>query len=272
MKNKGYILLLLPALLFLVVFLIVPIFRITIPSFFPEGGFSLKLYINFLSDSFYFKVFVRTVRISLITSLICAGIALPVSFYISRMSVSKKGMMIAFATFPLLTNTVVRAFAWIAILGRQGIINNFLTKLGVIAEPLKMLYTEGAIVVGSVYLFLPIMIISLVGVMENIRDDTLEAAQSLGSGRLITFLKIVVPLSMPGLIVGGVLVFAGTSSAYSTPLMLGGNKNMMMSTLIYQQAMVLSNWNMAAVIATIMIVSSYFIVGVLNKVADKISS
>ena len=134
-----------------------------------------------------------------------------------------------------------------------------------------MLFTEGAIVVGSVYLFLPIMLTSLVSVMENIGEEMQEAALSLGANRFVSFLRVVVPLSMPGIIVGSVLVFAGTASAYSTPLMLGGNRNMMMSTLVYQQAMLLNNWDAASVISALMIVISYVVVGVLNGISSKIS-
>ena len=270
LKKKSHWLLLLAGLLLILLFLVLPILRIVVPTFFGDGGLTLKGYTDFLGDSFYQKIFLRTIRVALVTSLICVVLALPVAFYISRMKSSRKGIMIALATFPLLTNTVVRAFAWIAILGREGILNNLLMKLGLVEEPLKLLYTEGAIVVGSVYLFLPIMLTSLVGVMENISDETLEAAQSLGANRFVSFLKVVVPLSMPGVIVGSVLVFAGTASAYSTPLMLGGNKNMMMSTLIYQQAMLLDNWTRASVIATVMIVTSYLVVGALNTIADKL--
>lgn len=268
-KSFWFMLLLLPGLLLIVVFLIIPILRIILPTFVAEGSFSLAIYWEFFSDNFYVGIFMRTIRVALITCIICVVCALPVSYYISRMPSSRKGVMIALATFPLLTNTVVRAFAWITILGREGIINNMLA--GLLQEPLKLLYTEGAIVIGSVYLFMPIMITALVGVMENIGDEVQEAAMSLGANRIVTFMRIVVPLSMPGVIVGSVLVFAGTASAYSTPLMLGGNRNMMMSTLIYQQAMLLDNWNTASVVAAIMIVTSYLVVNVLNRISSRLN-
>ncbi len=272
MKNKKiWILLLVPGLALIVLFLIVPILRVIFPSFVADGQLSLSLYTDFLTDSFYLGILARTIRVALITCLICVVLALPVSYYISRMKRGRKGLMIALATFPLLTNTVVRAFAWIVILGQEGIINKLLTSIGILDEPLRMLFTEGAIVVGSVYLFLPIMLTSLVSVMENIGEEVQEAALSLGANRFVSFLRVVVPLSMPGIIVGSVLVFAGTASAYSTPLMLGGNRNMMMSTLVYQQAMLLNNWDAASVISALMIVISYVVVGVLNGISSKIS-
>lgn len=270
-KQNIWILLLVPGLVLIVLFLIVPILRVIFPSFVSDGQLSFSLYTDFLTDSFYLGILARTIRVALITCLICIVLALPVSYYISRMKSGRKGLMLALATFPLLTNTVVRAFAWIVILGQEGIINKLLTGIGILDEPLRMLFTEGAIVVGSVYLFLPIMLTSLVSVMENIGEEVQEAALSLGANRFVSFLRVVIPLSMPGIIVGSVLVFAGTASAYSTPLMLGGNRNMMMSTLVYQQAMLLNNWDAASVISALMIVISYVVVGVLNGISAKIN-
>ena len=272
MKKKNiWILLLVPGLVLIVFFLIVPILRVIFPSFLQDGQLSFSLYQKFLTDSFYLGILARTIRVALATCLICVVLALPVSYHISRMKSGRKGLMIALATFPLLTNTVVRAFAWIIILGQEGIINQLLTAIGVLDQPLRMLFTEGAIVVGSVYLFLPIMLTSLVSVMENIGEEVQEAALSLGANRFVSFVRVVIPLSMPGIIVGSVLVFAGTASAYSTPLMLGGNRNMMMSTLVYQQAMLLNNWDAASVISALMIVISYIMVGVLNAISSKIN-
>ncbi len=270
-KRNIWVLLLVPGLALIVFFLIVPILRLIFPSFLQDGQLSFSLYQKFLTDSFYLGILARTIRVALTTCLICVVLALPVSYYISRMKSGRKGLMIALATFPLLTNTVVRAFAWIVILGQEGIINQLLTAIGVLDQPLRMLFTEGAIVVGSVYLFLPIMLTSLVSVMENIGEEVQEAALSLGANRLVSFVRVVIPLSMPGIIVGSVLVFAGTASAYSTPLMLGGNRNMMLSTLVYQQAMLLNNWDAASVISALMIVISYVVVGVLNGISSKIN-
>lgn len=272
MRKKLWVfLLILPALLVIALFLLVPVLRIIIPSFVDEGGFTLSRYTAFLTDPFYLNIIWRTVRLSLLTCLFCSVLAIPTAYYIARLPLKRKGLMVALATFPLLTNTVVRGFAWITILGKQGVLNTFLTNLGIIKTPIKLLYTESAILFGMTYLFLPVMITALVGVMENIDDEIQDAAQSLGANRVTAFLRIVIPLSMPGLIVGGVLVFAGASSAYTTAAMLGGSGNLMLSTLIYQQAFALNDWDSAAVIATVMIVISYLLVTVLNRVAIKLN-
>ena len=270
--KKAFYILLLPGLLVISIFLVIPILSTILPTFFDGGNMiTLKSYTDFFTDPYYMKIFIRTIKLSLITMLICMFLGVPTAYFISRSNKRIRGMLIVLATFPTLTNSVVRAFSWMAILGKNGVINDMFMKLGLISEPLKLLYTEGAIVVGTVYLFLPIMITTVVGVMENIDSDIYEAAESLGSSKIGAFFQVIFPLSLPGIIVGNVLVFTGAASAYNTAQMLGGNSNMVLSTLIYQQAMSLGNWETASVISTVMIVSSILIMGIMNTVASKIN-
>jgi putative spermidine/putrescine transport system permease protein len=176
----------------------------------------------------------------------------------------------ALSMFPLLINSVIRSFAWINILGRSGVINTLLLRLGLIREPAALLYTEFSILIGTIYLFLPLMLITLVGSMDNIRDDLFEAAESLGANRIIAFFKVILPLSLPGILVGAVLVFTGSITAYTTPNLLGGNKQMLMSTFIYQRAMSLSDWNGAAVIACVMILITFVVVFGMQSFAHRL--
>lgn len=133
-----------------------------------------------------------------------------------------------------------------------------------------MLYTEFSVLIGTIYLFLPLMIITLVGVMENIDNDMMEAAESLGASRLLSFVKVILPMSIPGIITGSVLVFTGAMTAYTTPQLLGGPKNMLLSTLIYQRAMTLNDWTGASVVALVMIVTTLIVMKGLNFVADRL--
>lgn len=176
----------------------------------------------------------------------------------------------SFTLFPMLTNSVIRSFAWINLLGQNGVINKLLSSTGIISEPLTLLYTEFSIIIGSIYLFLPILIITLVGVMENINSEIMEAAETLGASRIKAFIKVVLPLSIPGIIVGSVLVFTGTLTAYTTPQLLGGNRNMMLSTFLYQNAMTLGNWEDASVIALIMIITTLLVMKGFNLIANRI--
>ena len=265
-KNVRYTLLF-PGIVLLCFFLVLPLLSSLIPTVFPESSFSLQLYIDFFKDSYFMAVLGRTLSISLIVTIFCAVFGLPAAYVISGVSKKWRGILIALTLFPLLTNSVIRSFAWITILGKNGVINNLLMMFGVINEPMSLLYTDFSIIIGSVYLFLPTMIMTLVGVLENIDDDLLEAAATLGLSPLKGFFKIILPLSLPGMIVGSILVFTGTLTAYTTPQLLGGNKKMMLATLLYQRATTLGDWTSASVIALVMIVITFAVMKALNLLA-----
>lgn len=265
-KNVRYTLLF-PGIVLLCFFLVLPLLSSLIPTVFPESSFSLQLYIDFFKDSYFMAVLGRTLSISLIVTIFCAVLGLPAAYVISGVSKKWRGILIALTLFPLLTNSVIRSFAWITILGKNGVINNLLMMFGVINEPLSLLYTDFSIIIGSVYLFLPTMIMTLVGVLENIDDDLLEAAATLGLSPLKGFFKIILPLSLPGMIVGSILVFTGTLTAYTTPQLLGGNKKMMLATLLYQRATTLGDWTSASMIALVMIVITFAVMKALNLLA-----
>jgi len=265
-KNVRYTLLF-PGIVLLCFFLVLPLLSSLIPTVFPESSFSLQLYIDFFKDSYFMAVLGRTLSISLIVTIFCAVLGLPAAYVISGISKKWRGILIALTLFPLLTNSVIRSFAWITILGKNGVINNLLMMFGVIHEPMSLLYTDFSIIIGSVYLFLPTMIMTLVGVLENIDDDLLEAAATLGLSPLKGFFKIILPLSLPGMIVGSILVFTGTLTAYTTPQLLGGNKKMMLATLLYQRATTLGDWTSASVIALVMIVITFAVMKALNLLA-----
>lgn len=270
MRKVSHYLLFIPCIVLVAYFMIVPLVDVIIPTFTNTSNGMFSAYKEFFTDSYMMSIFWRTIKISLVSSIICMFIGVPVSYYISRVSKKVRGLLIALTVFPILTNSVVRSFAWMSILGKNGIINTLLMKFNLIQEPLSLLYTEGAIIVGTVYIFLPLMIISLVGVMENIDNDLLEAAESLGANRLKAFFKVVFPLSLPGLIVGTVLVFTGSLTAYTTPQLLGGNKNTVLATLIYQKTMTLGDWQGAAVVATVMIVVTLIVIKGINFLASRL--
>lgn len=267
-KNIPY-LFLLPGIVLLIFFLFLPLLSILWPTVFPEG-FSLSSYVSFFQDEYYMEILIRTIRIAIVATIICIILGVPTAYFISRCEAKWKGILIAISIFPMLTNSVVRSFAWINILGKNGVINNFLLGIGLIDEPIGMLYTEFSVLIGTIYLFLPIMIMTLVGVMDHIDNDMMEAAESLGASKLKAFIKIVLPLSVPGIITGAVLVFTGALTAYTTPQLLGGNKSLVLATLIYQRAMSLNDWVGAGVIAFIMIIITLIVMKGLNFIAARI--
>ena len=267
MRNNVRYILIFPGIVLLCFFLVLPLLSSLIPTFFPRNSFSFQLYSEFFKDSYFMRVLWRTLVNSFFVTLICAVLGLPVSYVISGVSKKWKGILIALTLFPLLTNSVIRSFAWITILGKNGVINSLLMQWGIIKEPITLLYTDFSIIIGSVYLFLPTMVMTLIGVLENIDDDILEAASTLGLSPIKIFLKIIFPLSLPGMLVGSVLVFTGTLTAYTTPQLLGGNKKMMLATLLYQRATALGDWTSASVIALVMIVITFIVMKGFNLLA-----
>ncbi|MEK3789744.1 MULTISPECIES: ABC transporter permease [Paenibacillus] len=270
MKKTYLYWLLLPGLLFLMVFMIIPIVLTIGSTFVRDSSFSLEGYLHFFKDPYFLKILLTTLQVSVITTLICIVMGFPTAYYISQKAPRRKGILLALAIFPLLTSPVVRSFSWMVILGRKGLLNNTLISLGIVDKPLEILYTPAAMVIGLVHLFLPLMIISLVGVLENIDHDLIRAAQSLGASRIAAFRKIVFPLAVPGLIIGGILVFVGSLTAYTTPALLGG-KQRVIATFLYQNAMTLNDWYLASVIATIMIVITFLVIGLVNKGAARLN-
>lgn len=269
-SSKSYpYLIVAPGLILLIVFLVLPLISIIWPTFY-DGGLSFDSYLSFFSSGYNLSILWRTVKLSLIVTVLSVIFGLPTAYFIARSGRKWRSLMMGLVLFPLLTNSVVRSFAWINILGTNGIINRILMALGFIKEPLQMLYTEFAITIGSLYLFLPLIITTLVGVLENIDTEIVEAAETLGASPIVAFFKVIWPLSIPGVIIGSILVFTGTLTAYTTPQLLGGNKNMMMSTFLYQNAMSLGNWENAGVIALIMIVTTLLVMKGFNLIAARI--
>lgn len=268
-KNKAY-LFLTPGLVFLLLFMIIPIVLTISSTFKDHGQFSFNGYMEFFKNKYFIQILLNTLKVSLVTTLLCLVISLPVSYYISKIHGRMKSILIGLSIFPLLTSAIVRSFSWMIILGKKGLLNELLLNLHLIKDPLNLLYTPTSMIIGLVHLFLPLMIISLVGVMENISDDLVQAAVSLGASRFTAFRKIIFPLCVPGLIIGSILVFVGSLTAYTTPALLGG-KEQVISVYLYQNAMTLNDWHAASIVATIMVAVTFVIVGLMNAAASKLN-
>lgn len=272
MQNKRLFAyaLMLPCAVFITLFLLIPMFATFLSTVTGTGAFSLDGYWQTLTDIYFQQVFWRTIRLSLITVAICILLGFPAAYYVARVA-KKKSLFIAMTLFPLMTSPVVRSFSWMVLLGKKGTANTLLQSLGIISSPIPMLYNEFSIVVGLVQLFLPLMIISTVGVMENIDEDLMLASNSLGASRTTSFWRIMFPLSVPGLITGSVLVFCGSLTAYTTPQLLGGSDTRMLATLIYQDGLSLNDWTAASVVAIIMIVIAVIATLLIGKLARKVN-
>ena len=269
-KTKVWLLLVVPGVFFVVFFMLIPLFSLCFSSFYQEAGFTLANYFKLFGDVYFQQVFLRSLRLSLLSTAVCAVLGFPTAYYISKYS-KHKGMMMAFAVFPMFTSPVIRSFSWMVILGKRGIVNSFLVSIGLFAKPQSLLYNEFSMTVGFVQLFLPQMILSLIGVMDSIPDDLTLAAGSLGATRIGSFFHVVFPLSISGLVTGSVLVFTGCMTAYTTPQLLGGTDTRVLSTMIYQYAMSLRDWTQASVVAVVMIVVTMTVSSVFNSLSRRIN-
>ena len=269
-KSKIWLVLVVPGVFFVVFFMLIPLFSLCFSSFYGDTGFTLANYFRLFGDVYFQQVFLRSLRLSLLSTAVCAVLGFPTAYYISKYS-KHKGMMMAFAVFPMFTSPVIRSFSWMVILGKRGIVNSFLVSIGLFAKPQSLLYNEFSMTVGFVQLFLPQMILSLIGVMDSIPDDLTLAAGSLGATRIGSFFHVVFPLSISGLVTGSVLVFTGCMTAYTTPQLLGGTDTRVLSTMIYQYAMSLRDWTQASVVAVVMIVVTMTVSSVFNSLRRRIN-
>ncbi|SJZ69157.1 ABC transporter permease [Consotaella salsifontis] len=259
-----------PATIAVAIFLVAPVLATFATTFGgPKGAFAA--YAAFFGSGFRRTVLYRTTEVALITTAISVFVGFITAYVVSRVRGKAKSILIIAAVFPLLTGVVVRSFAWLVILGKNGILNTALLDLGLVSEPLSMLYTEGSVIVAMVYLFVPLMILTSVGVLEGIPDDLIQASTSLGASPAATFRQVVFPLAMPGIIVGAVLVFTGSFTSYATPQLLGGERQMMMGTFLYQRAMVTFDWVGASTVAVIMTVVTIAIVLLMSRIARRLN-
>lgn len=249
-RRKQALLLALPASLALLFFFILPMVYILIRTLAENGTANFT---EFFTDPFYLDILWTTIRVSLISTAVSLLLGYPTAYYMARTTSRLKRVMVIVILFPFLVSAVVRSYGWMVILGTNGLLNQLLMGLGLISEPLKLLNTEAAVIIGMIHLLIPYMILSLVGVLQSIDPNVEYAAYSLGASPMTTFRKVVFPLSTPGIISGCVLVFTMSMTAYVTPKLLGGSKFRMMATMVVQEINVNFDWGAASAISYILL-------------------
>jgi len=222
-----------------------------------EGAWSVQPYIDFFASERNRAVFFRTLKLGALVTLSAAIIGYAAAWSIVSLPPASRGRMIGLVILPLMISPVARTYAWIVILGRTGIVNKALTGIGLSDEPIRFLFTDTAVFLGLLPLFLPLMILSLTSALENMPRDAISAARVLGANPLQVFWKVILPLTREGLVIGGTLVFTGSLTAFITPAILGGSKVLMLETLLYQRVTVANDFASASIIAMILIVMSY---------------
>jgi ABC-type spermidine/putrescine transport system permease subunit I len=244
-------LLLLPALLVLMVVFVYPVFLILLKSFnTPVWG--LQNYASLWSVTGNVLIIRKTLFVAFWTTLICLLIAYPFAYYVSTLPARKAKIFLFLSLAPLFTAILARLYAWTVILGRRGVINEFLMNIGIIDHPLSLLFTPLAVTVGMVHVLLPYMILVLYSVMAKIDPAMLEASRTLGAGSTQTFWRVFLPLSMRGVYAGSLLVFIVALGFFITPAVLAGGDHLTVSVYIEQQIMVL-RWGTASAMAAILL-------------------
>jgi len=223
-------------------------------------------YVAIIHDAFFRDVLLRTVLIAAISTATALVLGFPVACFIARAPARFKSLLIIFTVFPLLVGNLVRTAGWMAVMGNRGFVNQALLSLGFISEPLDILYTPVAVVIGIVAVVLPFMILSLNSVLETIDPSLEEAAGSLGARPLTAFRRIVLPLAMPGVAAGVVLVFILCMNAYATPVLLGGPRFHMMAPQVYEQITGESNWPFGGALAFVLMGTTLVLTVVATRV------
>jgi putative spermidine/putrescine transport system permease protein len=248
-----------PLAIFLALFL-APLVNLLVLSFFrfdrTTGALAeatIQNYAKFLTDPFYLGILWRTLKLALLTTAATLLLGYPVAYHLTRCSGRKRAYLTLLIVAPLLISVVVRSFGWLVILGPNGLVNALLTGLGIVADPLRLLYTETAIVVGLTHVFLSFMVLSVAASLERIDPALIRAAQNLGASERQAFMRVVLPLSLPGVAAGSLIVFTLAASAFITPALLGGPRVKVMSYLAYQQTLLLSDWPYGSAIAFILL-------------------
>ena len=252
-------LLIAPALLILALAFFAPLLLLVPTSLHPylpgQGigtDWTLANYVAVFTDGFYLEIVGRTLMLGVTVVATTLLLGYPLAYFLARTQSVLRPWLIILVVFPLLLNLVVRSFGWIVLLANRGLINDWLRALGLIEQPLKLMFNYTGLLIGLSHIFLPFMVLVLVGAIQNIPRDVESAARSLGASPLTVFAKVTFPLSMPGILSGSILVFVLTISALVTPRLLGGPTYQVMSTLIFDDFLKLLNWPRGAAISFVL--------------------
>lgn len=252
------------ALFIVVPLLIVLFFSFTIQT--TDGySFSLDNYTR-LINSQYLKIFWRSIRLAGISTFACLILGYPVAYIISKMKASNRNLLIMLFIVPMWMNFLLRTYAWLPILGKNGFINNLLGNFGI--GPIAFLYNEGAVLLGMIYNFLPFMVLPIYTVLTKMDQNLINAAADLGADRKQIFTKVTFPLSLPGVVSGITMVFMPAVSTFVISTLLGGGQYMLLGNLIETQFTTMGNWHFGSAISIFMMIIILISMAVLNRFDD----
>lgn len=275
LNGRRFPIAMLPGLSYLLIFFMVPLMILFRYSFNRNLGigrmettFTLENYTNFFSDSFYLKVMADSFEIAIVVCLIVILCSYPVAYYMAKTKSFMQAVVSSQVLLPLLVCAVVTASGWTILLAERGVLNTALMNLGLIDEPLKLMYNKIGIYIAQVHAGIPYMVMSIQNVLVSMNQNAEYAAQTLGADKLNVFLTVTLPLSLPGIAAGTLLVFVDVMSSFIIIVLLGGGKVTTLATLILTQTEKVSNWPFAAAVSLILLVSTTIVLYVYNKVME----
>jgi putative spermidine/putrescine transport system permease protein len=265
-----------PATVFVALALLIPIailFRYSLNRFEP-GRFMVDAltaanYVRFFTDPYYTDILLRTLRVAVVTTVLCVVMGFPLAYALARTTSRFKNVLVMLVVLPLFVGNAVRAAGWMTAFGSRGFVNATLMGLGITSEPITIMYTEFAVVIGIVAVNLPFMVLTLQSVIEGIERPVEEAALSLGATPAQTFQRVIFPLALPGVLAGTILTFILAMNAYATPVLLGGPRFQMMGPLVYGQFAQQNNWPFGAAISFILMSATLILTVAANLLVQR---
>ncbi|GLR90246.1 ABC transporter permease [Bradyrhizobium iriomotense] len=264
LSRPASFLLALPLILLLAFAFLVPLAKLLLGSIFAPT-LTAEQYLRIAQEPIFVRIFLRTVQTAAIVTLLAFLLGYPVALVMSRLGGRAAMIVAACVLIPLWTSVLVRSYAWIVLLQRKGIVNSVLLNWGLIDQPLKLIYTEGAVIVAMTHVLMPYMILPIFSSLRSIPPELERAARNLGAGSWTSFLAVTLPLSLPGVYAGAIMVFILSLGFYVTPALVGGPHNLTIATLIGQQTTELLNWPFAGALAGVLLTVTLGLVGAFRR-------
>jgi ABC-type spermidine/putrescine transport system permease subunit I len=275
-RRNKFLLIFLPALLTVIVFFFVPIFTLFRISFYEyesmgvfRPAFNLGGYIKFLTDPFYIKIILYTLKNAVLVTSISLLAGYPVAYYVARASRAKKIICLLLIIVPLWTNLIVRIYGWFVILGRKGFLNTMLLHAGLIDKPLSMIFNSFSVIIGLLDVVFPWVLLILISVLEGIDWSMIEAARDLGANRFKSFYEVTFKISIPGVAVAGLFAFVWAMGEYAVPSLLGSSAQRTISIEVADQILNVINWPFGASIAFVLFTISVAVLLISNKISQR---
>ena len=243
----------LPGVAYLVVAFAVPLALLLVTSVTRDGRLSVAGYAQFLADPFSWTVILNTLRVALLTTIVCLLAGYPVAFALARARGALQGLLLAALILPLSVGVVVKAFAWTILLRTDGLVNRLLFVSGIVDTPLRLLFTEPGLVLGAANVFLPFMVLPIFAVVKLIDPRLTEAAATLGAGPLRRFVRVTLPLTMPGVIAGVAFVFSMSVSMYVIPTLLMGDRFKTLSILVARSFLFMRDRSLGSTVSVVLL-------------------